>query len=38
MTLEKSTAITQDHFPNINKTKMRVPIFDVELVLDDKYG
>jgi hypothetical protein len=27
-----------DSFPTINGTTMRVPIFDAELVLDDKDG
>ena len=38
MSLDKSPAIMLDHFPNINGTTMGVPIFDAELVLDDKDG
>ena len=38
MALDKSPAISSDNFPNINGTTMRVPIFDSELVLDDKDG
>jgi hypothetical protein len=36
--LDKSPVITPNNFPSINGTTMRVPIFDAELVLDDKDG
>ena len=38
MALDKSPVMASDNFPNINGTTMQVPIFDAELVLDDKDG